>query len=37
MIDALLGTGLSKPVEGLLGEVIGALNEDFEQADRRVD
>lgn len=26
VIDALLGTGLSKPVEGLLGEVISLLN-----------
>ena len=32
VIDALLGTGLSKPVEGLLGEVIAALGEDFSQA-----
>ena len=29
LIDGLLGTGLSKPVEGFLGDVIASLNEDF--------
>jgi len=32
VVDALLGTGLSKPVEGFLGDVVQSLDEDFPQA-----
>lgn len=32
VVDGLLGTGLSKPVEGFLGEVVQSLDEDFPQA-----
>ena len=32
VIDALLGTGLSKPVEGLLGTVLASLSDDFPRA-----
>jgi len=32
VVDALLGTGLSGPVEGLLGEVIATLGDDFPEA-----
>jgi ADP-dependent NAD(P)H-hydrate dehydratase / NAD(P)H-hydrate epimerase len=33
IIDALLGTGLTKPVSGLYGEVINSLREDFPRAE----
>jgi NAD(P)H-hydrate epimerase len=33
IVDALLGTGLTKPVSGLYGEVIESLREDFPQAE----
>jgi len=33
LIDALLGTGLTKPVAGLYGEVIESLREDFPRAE----
>ena len=33
IVDALLGTGLTKPVSGLYGEVIGSLREDFPRAE----
>src|SRR3954466_2106492 len=33
IVDALLGTGLTKPVSGLYGEVIESLSEDFPRAE----
>jgi len=33
IVDALLGTGLTKPVSGLFGEVINSLREDFPRAE----
>ncbi len=32
VVDALLGTGLSKPVEGILGDIVQSLDVDFGQA-----
>jgi NAD(P)H-hydrate epimerase len=32
VVDALLGTGLSRPADGLLGEVIGSLEDEFSDA-----
>ncbi len=32
VVDAILGTGLSKPVDGFLGEVVRSFEEDFSQS-----